>query len=381
VSHVEPTPLWMLTPPPWAPPFPEPSHSVGPGLPLRGFRKTRVSNPIHAGEIDSPLTPPALGAIIVQIQLRIRETARAQHLSPLTEAAYARWVARFIAFHRRSVAELGAPEVVAFLTGLASGRRLAPSTQTQAVSALLFLYRDVLGQDLPGLGRLPRSRTALRQPVVLSRTECASLLDAMSGAPRLMAALLYGAGLRADECCHLRVQDIDFADSRITVRGGKGAKDRITVLPTRLAERLRSHLDAIRLDYEANVAGGRGRAKLPPEIARNRPAAAWEWPWQWVFPSTRLHLDRSSGQQVRAPFHRSQLHRALKAALSAAGIEKAASCHSLRHSFATHLLEDGHDPRTIQELLGHRRVATTMAYLHSFTPRPGVSAGVKSPLD
>jgi integron integrase len=374
VPHRELTPFWVLTPPPWAPPIPEPT---------RGVRQSAPRGPVPRPPLPRApdLTPSGLRAAVTRLRVRIRDAARTQHLSPLTEDAYMRWVARLIAFHRRPAEDLGTPQVKAFLTSLASPRRLSASTQTQALSAIVFLFRSVLCKEPPGFDRLPRSRAPLRQPVVLSRTECASVLDALTGVPRLMSGLLYGAGLRADECCRLRVMDIDFSAAQITVRGGKGAKDRVTVLPARLSERLRSHLDRVRLIHEAEIADGRGRVKLPPEVARVHPSAAWDWPWQWVFPARRPHLDHSSGQPVRGPFHRSQLHRAFKAALLAAGIPKAASCHSLRHSFATHLLEDGYDPRTIQELLGHRRVATTMIYLHSFVPRPGVTTGVKSPLD
>jgi integron integrase len=360
----EPTPLWVLTPPPWVPALEEPSPA------LRSYAPRTTG-----------LTPETLRATLSRLKGRVRDAARAQHLSPLTESAYARWIARLVAFHRRPPEGMGAAEVKAFLTSVASRRRLAASTQTQALSALLFLYRDVLGQELPDLACLPRSKGPLRQPVVLSRSECGALLQCMRGVPRLMAALLYGAGLRADECCRLRVMDVDFGALQITVRGGKGGKDRITLLPTRLRERLRSHLDCVRQLHEADIAEGHGSVGLPPEVAHNRPAAARDWAWQWAFPSTRLHLDPKTGHQVRRPFNRSQLHGAVKAALQAAGIPRAASCHTLRHSFATHLLEDGYDVRTIQELLGHHRVATTMIYLHSFTPRPGQAAGIKSPLD
>jgi integron integrase len=351
-----------LTPPPWAPPIEEPSG--------------RPYAPRATG-----LTAEALWFTVSRLQKSVRESARAHHLSPLTESAYARWITRFVAFHRRPPEGMSAPEVKAFLASLASRHRLAASTQTQALSALLFLYRDALGIKLAGLDRLPRAKSPLRQPVVLSRNECSALLEALRGTPRLMAALLYGAGLRADECCRLRVMDIDFDAQQITVRGGKGGQDRITLLPARLRERLRAHLDRVRELHEADVALGHGSVSLPPEVAHNRPAAAADWAWQWVFPSARLHPDPQSRQQVRRPFHRAQLHRAFKAALEAAGIAKAASCHTLRHSFATHLLEDGYDIRTIQDLLGHQRVATTMIYLHSPTPRTGQGPAVKSPLD
>jgi integron integrase len=316
------------------------------------------------------------------LQVRVRGVARTRHLSPLTERAYAAWVSRFLWFHRCAPARMGSAEVTRFLTSLAVERKVAASTQTQALSAILFLYRDVLGRPLRGLGEVPRAKAPARRPAVLSRGECAALLDAMHGTPGLMAALLYGAGLRADECCHLRVMDVDLAASRITVRGGKGDKDRMTLLPARLVPRLRAHLERLRRRHQADLAEGRGGVALPEALARSRPAAAWEWAWQWVFPSDRLHLDRRSGQRTRRPLHRSVLHRALKEMLLEAGITKPASCHSLRHSFATHLLEDGHDIRTIQELLGHRQVSTTMAYLHSTVARPGSSTPVlKSPLD
>ena len=367
------TPLWALTPP-----FPG-SRADAPAPPSEQSLPTRQPAPLalgpslrggHVPALQAPYavsrshgTAAATRSRAVPWQTRLRDAARVRHLSPLTERAYASWVARFESFHRLAAERMGCPEVRAFLAHLAA-RRVAPSTQTQALSALLFLYREVLGQDLPGLEHIPRAKTPVRRPAVLSRSECRALLDAMRGVPRLMAALLYGAGLRADECCRLRVMDLDFAGSRITIRGGKGAKDRVTLLPRCLVEPLRVHIDTLRLQ-EADL-----------------PAVGSERSSPWAFPSPRPHLDPEGRRPCRRPVHRSWLHRAVKAGAQAAGLAKAVSCHTLRHSFATHLLEDGHDPRTIQELLGHRRLATTLLYLHAFTPRPTDAFDrVTSPLD
>ncbi|HEY6553816.1 MAG TPA: integron integrase, partial [Vicinamibacteria bacterium] len=305
--------------------------------------------------------------VATHLQKRVREAVQARHLSPLTGRAYAAWVWRFVWFHRRPVEGLTSKEVAAFLTSLGADRRLAASTQTQALSALVFLYRDVIGRELLDLRCLPRAKALVREPVVLSPDECRSLLDAMHGIPRLMAALLYGAGLRADECCRLRVMDLDLTGERITVREGKGVKDRVTVMPATLVLPLRAHLAHVRLGHEADLAEGHGSVALPAAELRARPHVAWDWGWQWVFPSARLHLDLKTHRRTRRPFHRSALHRAVTKAVVAAGISKAVSCHTLRHSFATHLLESGHDVRSIQELLGHRDVSTTMIYLHATT--------------
>jgi len=273
-------------------------------------------------------------------------------------------------------------DVAAFIASLAIDRGVAASTQTQATSAIAFLYRDVLGRELRDLGHVPRAKSPLREPIVLSHRECRALLEAMHGTPRLMAALLYGAGLRADECCRLRVMDLDLDRHRITVRGGKGAKDRVTLLPATLAELMRAHLERVRRGHQADLAEGHGSVPLPEAELHLRPNAIFEWSWQWVFPSARLHFDPRVGQRSRRPFHRSTLYRAVAEAVTEAGILKSASCHTLRHSFATHLLESGHDIRTIQELLGHRNVSTTMVYLHATTqPAPQSPPALKSPLD
>jgi integron integrase len=389
------TPLWALQPPPDglvtelpppAPPAVEPA--VAPAAPqarhVPQFRRDlRTPSTLPSALPPSPRLPrEATRWQATQLQKRVREAIRARHLSPLTERAYASWVWRFIWFHRRPAEGLTSRHVAAFLTSLAAGRKVAASTQAQALSALVFLYRDVLGQELRDLGRVPRAKTPMREPAILSHSECRTLMGAMHGTPRLMAALLYGAGLRADECCRLRVMDLDFSTHRVTVRGGKGAKDRVTIMPTALADPLRAHLEQVRRNHQADQAEGHGSVALPEAELHARPDAAWDWAWQWVFPSARLHFDRQTQRRTRRPFHRSALHRAVAEGVAEAGIIKAASCHTLRHSFATHLLESGHDVRTIQELLGHRHVSTTMVYLHATTQRvPQGPLTLKSPLD
>ena len=282
---------------------------------------------------------------------RVRQALRARHMSRRTEEAYVAWIRRFIFFQdKRHPAEMGAAEVTKFLTSLAVDGQVAASTQNQALSALLFLYKDVLEVDLPWLDGIVRARRPERLPVVLSRDEVRALFQRLDGVSRLMASLLYGAGLRVLECCRLRVQDLDVATNQIVVRGGKGDKDRVTMLP--------------------------GIAN-PGSWSISKPFGR-EWVWQWVFPATRIYRDRLTGQRRRHHLHESVLQRAVKAAVRHAGLAKRASPHTLRHSFATHLLEDGHDIRTVQELLGHRDVTTTMIYTHVLNRGP---AAVRSPAD
>lgn len=384
------TPLWALRPPDAL--DLEPEAHLAASTPAQARRGSQAALP-RPWALPSPagasaLSPPgrlpreATRWVATQLQQRVREAVRARHLSPLTERAYAAWAWRFVWFHRRPAEGLTSNDVPAFLASLAAGRRVAASTQTQALSALAFLYRDVLGRELTDLGRVPRAKAARREPAVLSHSECRALFAAMTGMPRLMAAVLYGAGLRADECCRLRVMDLDLGAERIAVRGGKGAKDRVTILPATLADPLRAHLEQVRLGHQADLAEGHGSVALPEAEFRRRPDAAWDWAWQWVFPSARLHLDINTQRRTRRPFHRSALHRALAEAVVEVGIAKAVSCHTLRHSFATHLLESGHGIRTIQELLGHRHVSTTMVYIHATTQRvPHGPLALKSPLD
>jgi integron integrase len=310
---------------------------------------------------------------------RVREAIRARHHSRRTEEAYVAWIRRYIVSHgKRHPAEMGAPEVTKFLTSLAVDGHVAASTQNQALSALLFLHKDVLEVDLPWLDGVVRAKRPARLPVVLTRDEVRAVLQRLDGAPRLMACLLYGAGLRVLECCRLRVQDVDFATNQIVVRGGKGDKDRVTMLPAMAKLGLVRHLEDVRAQHEADLVMGAGWVELPTALLRKYPNAGREWAWQWVFPATRLYRDRLTGQRRRHHLHESVLQRAVKDAVRKAGIAKRGSPHTLRHSFATHLLEDGHDIRTVQELLGHRDVSTTMIYTHVLNRGP---AGVRSPAD
>ncbi len=265
-----------------------------------------------------------------------------------------------------------------FLSHLATKRRVSASTQNQALNAILFLYREVLHRDLDWLDGIVRAKRPIRLPVVLTREEVQAVLDHMRGVPLLMASLLYGAGLRLLECARLRVKDIDLARGDITVRDGKGQKDRVTLLPGRLRGRLAGHLARVRIQHERDIRRGRGAVALPGALCRKYQGASREWGWQWVFPATRFYRDSETGEPRRHHLHESVLQRAVKDAVRMSGIAKPATCHTLRHSFATHLLEKGYDIRTIQELLGHSDVSTTMIYTHVLN-RGG--RGVRSPLD
>jgi integron integrase len=311
---------------------------------------------------------------------RVHAALRARHYSRRTEEAYVAWIKRYIFFFhaKRHPAEMGAPEVTRFLSSLAVDGRVAASTQNQALSALLFLYRDVLEVDLPWLDGIVRARRPERLPVVLTRDEVRAVLQRLEGVPRLMACPLYGAGLRVLECCRLRVQDIDFATNQIVVRGGKGDKDRVTMLPAVVKVDLARHLETVRAQHQDDLAVGAGWVELPTALLRKYPHAGREWAWHWVFPATRMYRDRATGQLRRHHLHETVLQRAVKDAVRRAGLAKRASPHTLRHSFATHLLEDGHDIRTVQELLGHRDVSTTMIYTHVLNRGP---AAVRSPAD
>src|SRR5256712_10060212 len=290
---------------------------------------------------------------------RVRETVRARHYSRRTEKAYVHWIRRYIFFHgTRHPAEMGAAEVTSFLTSLAVRDKVAASTQNQALSALLFLYREVLGVELPWLDDVVRAKRPQRLPVVLTRDEVRAVVRSLQGIPRLMASLLYGSGLRLLECCRLRVQDVDFGTNQILVRGAKGDKDRITVLPAAIKADLIRHLDRVREQHGRDLQAGGGWVELPTAPDRKYPNAGREWVWQWVFPATRFYRDRVTGQLRRHHLHESVLQRSVKDAVRRAGIAKRATPHTLRHSFATHLLEDGRDIRTVQELLGHRDVTT-----------------------
>ncbi len=310
---------------------------------------------------------------------RVRQAVRARHYSRRTEKAYVAWVRRYILFHgKRHPSEMGAADITQYLSSLAVQGHVSASTQNQALSALLFLYRQVLGQDLPWLDEIVRAKRTVRLPVVLARDEVRAVLRQLHGTHRLMALLLYGAGLRLLECARLRVKDIDFARNQIVIRAGKGDKDRATTLPAVAAADLPTHLQAVKRQHDLDLQHGAGWVELPWALARKYPNAGREWAWQWVFPATRIYVDRESGQRRRHHLHESVLQRAVKDAVRHAGIPKRATCHTLRHSFATHLLEDGRDIRTVQELLGHRDVSTTQIYTHVLNQGP---AGVRSPAD
>jgi integron integrase len=312
---------------------------------------------------------------------QVRDTIRRKHFSIRTEQSYVDWIRRFILFHnKRHPREMAEVEVTEFLTHLARDGGVAASTQNQALSALLFLYKEVLKQEIGWLQGVERAKRPSRLPVVLTRDEVHRVFAHLHGTQRLMAGLLYGSGLRLMECVRLRVKDVDLGYLRITVRDGKGAKDRVTMLPVNLATALERHLQKVKAQHEEDLEAGFGNVYLPNAIERKYPSAAKEWAWQYVFPSSRLSTDpRSSvGARQRHHMHESLLQDAVKKAVRASGISKPGTCHALRHSFATHLLENGYDIRTVQELLGHKDVSTTMIYTHVLN-QPGI--GVKSPLD
>lgn len=309
----------------------------------------------------------------------VRTVARLRHLSYRTEETYVSVIRRYILFHgKRHPRDLGADEVRAFLAHMALEEHVAASTQNVALHALLFLYREVLGLELPELGEVERARGPQKVPVVFTREEVRQVLAGLSGTHGLMARLLYGSGLRLMECMRLRVKDIDFGYRELTVVDGKGAKDRRTILPASLLGPLERQIAKVQQIHEADLADGFGAVYLPYALARKYPGAARDPGWQFLFPASRRSIDPRDGVERRHHADESGLQRAVKAAIQAAGIVKRASCHTFRHSFATHLLEDGYDIRTVQELLGHVDVRTTMIYTHVLN-RGG--KGVRSPLD
>ena len=310
---------------------------------------------------------------------QVRARIRFKHYSIRTEQAYIDWIRRFIKFNRnRHPVELSSRDVELFLTHLASVGHVAASTQNQAQSALLFLYREALSRELPWLEGVVRAKMPSRLPVVLTRTEVADVLTRMRGTHRLIGDLLYGTGMRIMEALRLRVKDVDFGRREILVRDGKGAKDRVTMLPDRLFPVLRAHLIEAKRLHRMDLQDGFGAAWMPFALARKYPIAANEWAWQYVFPADRRSADPRTGIMRRHHISDQSFQRAMREALRASGIAKPATPHTLRHSFATHLLEAGYDIRTVQELLGHSDVSTTMVYTHVLN-RGG--RGVASPLD
>lgn len=314
---------------------------------------------------------------------RVTEAMVVRHFSPRTQEAYGQWIVRYLRFYRQQAGawrrpeEMGEAEVQAFLTDLAVRRRVSASTQNQALAALLFLYGQVLGQPLGQIDAL-RARRPVRVPVVLSRAEVAAMLGQMTGMARLMAEVMYGSGMRVSECCALRMKDVDLERRQVTVRGGKGNKDRYTVLPETLVEPMQRQMAERRRRHEHDLARGEGRVPLPDAFARKAPSAATTLAWQFVFPAARRCVDPATGRRVRWHVHESVVGREVTRAAAAAQLAKRVSCHTLRHSFATHLLEGGYDIRTVQQLLGHANVKTTMIYTHVM--QQGV-LGVRSPLD
>jgi len=321
--------------------------------------------------VDGPQAPKLLD--------QVRRAITARHYSYRTEKSYIGWIKRFIIFHgKRHPVQMGEAEITAFLSALATQRRVSASTQSQALSALIFLYRAVLGREIDWIHGVVKAKRPVRLPVVLTRGEVRAVLNEMHGTPLLMASLMYGAGLRLLECARLRVKDVDFEMGEITVRDGKGGKDRVTMLPFTLKAELAAHVGRVKRLHDRDLRRGHGSVALPGAVARKYPRAEWEWGWQWVFPATRYYRDERTGHWRRHHLHESVVQRAVKEAVRASRIAKPASCHTFRHSFATHLLETGYDIRTIQELLGHSDVSTTMIYTHVLN-RGG--HGVKSPLD
>ena len=327
--------------------------------------------------IDSPPLAPAPPAPRLLHQVRAR--IRVKHYSIRTEETYVDWIRRFVLhFGKRHPRELGAHHVEAFLSDLAVTRRVAASTQNQAKAALLFLYREVLELELPWLEGITQARAPQRLPVVLTRAEAQAVLARMRGTHKLVAGLLYGAGLRLMEAVRLRVKDVEFTRGEILVREGKGFKDRVTMLPAVLSDALRAQLELAKLLHRQDLAEGHGAVYLPFALDRKYPGAAREWAWQYVFASGNLSVDPRSGVTRRHHIDEKGVQRAMKQALRDTGISKPATPHTLRHSFATHLLENGYDIRTVQELLGHADVSTTMIYTHVLNKG---GRGVCSPLD
>ena len=309
----------------------------------------------------------------------IEREARLRGWSPRTAESYTYWMRQYVRFHgRRHPRDMSELEVRAFLAHLVTNRKVAVSTQNQAVAALTFLYKDVLRRPLDFQGEIVRAKRSRRRPTVMTRDEVRRVIEAMEGMPRLVALLMYGSGLRLMEACTLRVKDVDVAMREIVVRGGKGGRDRLTMLSDVAAKALVPHLERVRQLHRSDIAAGRGFVMIPGSYWRKSPSAARDWKWQWVFPATRTYRDRETRRWMRHHFHETAVQRAVAAAVRAMDLAKRVTSHTFRHSFATHLLEAGYDIRTIQELLGHRDVSTTMLYTHVLNRR---SRSVRSPGD
>jgi integron integrase len=350
---------------------------------LRGSvsRRLQVGDTTVSVRLDWSSPPPSEAPKVAPGVLleRTRQHLRTMHYSRRTEKSYLGWLQRFLYFNdRRDPSRMGPREIGLFLTDLAVRGQVSAATQNQALSALAFFYQHVLGREPGDLQDVVRAKRTIRLPCVLSKDEVTAVVEELEGIPWLMASIMYGSGLRLVECCQLRVKDLDLERQEITVRSGKGDKDRRTVFPAMLLKPLARHLEKRSDEHTAALEAGGGRVPLPKALDRKFPNASREWAWQWVFPSLRLVSDPDTGERIRWHLHESVMQREFKEALRRSGVNKAASCHTLRHSFATHLLETGYDIRTIQELLGHSDVATTMVYTHVLN-RGG--RGVQSPLD
>ena len=349
----------------------------------RGMSVVRPDSSGSSSRVGTEIAVPKVQIVQLHGERRLldmaRDRLRLKHYSIRTERAYLGWMDRFmLAFQNRHPRDMGALEVEQFLTVLATHGQVSASTQSQALSALLFLYREVLGVDLPWLENVTRAKVPRRLPVVLSRAEVRAVLNHLDGREWLMASLLYGTGMRLMECVRLRIKDVDFSRHEIVIRNAKGAKDRVTMLPRTVTDALVRQIERSRWDHELELQAGFGEVYLPAALARKYPNASRELGWQYVFPAPRRSVDPRSGVEQRHHVDEQILQRAVKSAISAAGIVKLASCHTLRHSFATHLLEAGYDIRTVQELLGHSDVTTTQIYTHVLNRGAG---GVLSPLD
>ena len=340
------------------------------------------TNVVNPGAERGTLAVPTAGATPVtkpKLLDRLREALRSRHYSGRTEEAYCHWVKRFIFFHQvRHPAEMAEPEINAFLTHLAVKEKVSASTQNQALSALLFLYRKVIGREVGELGEVIRARKPARVPVVMSRDETKAVLGALTGDKWLMASMMYGAGLRLMECLRLRVKDIDFARNEMSVRDSKGAKDRITMLPASLKAPLQAHLEKVKAIHGRDLADGWGRVLMPDALDRKYPNAPADWRWQWVFPQEKRWKNPATREEGRHHIDESIVQKAVKEAVAKAGLTKRTTCHTFRHSFATHLLENGYDIRTVQKLLNHSDVKTTMIHTHVLNRKP---TSIRNPVD
>ena len=341
--------------------------------------RTASALPVGKGKGTAEPEEPERSASAGKLIASVRDAIRSRHYSHRTEQAYVAWIKRFIVFHgKRHPARMGVTEVRDFLSDLAVRRGVSASTQSQALSAILFLYREVLRLDIGWVRDVERAKKPKRLPTVLSRDEVRSVLRRMKGAPLLMASLMYGAGLRLSEVLSLRVKDIDFERGLLMVRGGKGAKDRVTLLPKSITEQLRRQLEDVREVFEGDLKEPALNASLPQGLSRKYPNAGREWGWQYVFPASRVYVRPETGERLRHHQHESVPQRAVREAVRKSGITKQATCHTLRHSFATHLLEAGYNIRKVQQLLGHVDIRTTMQYTHV---AGSGEAGVRSPID